>query len=68
MANHGHTQVTQKGGDVWRVHLDVSGDFSYEADGEVLKLPTVALGTQTYETRTITGVTSFGVELRLGDK
>jgi hypothetical protein len=33
-----------------------------------VKLPTVNLGTQSYETRTIAGVTSFGVELRLGDK
>ena len=64
VANHTHTKT----GDVWRVQLDVTGDFTYEADGELVKLPTVSLGTQAYETRTPAGVTSFGVELRLGEK
>ena len=76
VANHAHTRVSPGGsaeGARWRVQLDVSGDFSYEdvADNgsvEIVKLQTVSLGTQSYETRTVSGVTSFGVEIKLGDK
>lgn len=68
VANHAHARSSQSAGGLWRVQLEVSGEFAYQADGELIKLPTVALGTQAYETRTPAGVTSFGVELRLGDK
>lgn len=68
VANHMHTRVGPEGAEVWRVQLDVSGDFAYQAEGERMALPTVSLGTQAYETRTPAGVTSFGVELRLGDR
>jgi hypothetical protein len=57
---------------VARVQLEVTGEFSYDdtSEGklEVVKLPTVPLGTQSFETRNTSAVTSFGVELKLGDK
>lgn len=76
VANHTHTRVSAAGDTVgrWRVQLDVAGDFSYEdvADNgsvEVVALQqNVGLGTQSFETRTPSGVTSFGVEIKLGDK
>jgi hypothetical protein len=67
VANHTHAMVAAPPG-LWRVQLDVSGDFAFEDEGELVKLKTVALGTQAYRTRTPAGVTSFGVELRLGDR
>lgn len=55
-----------------RAQLEVSGEFSYDdtSEGmlEVVKLQTVSLGTQAFETRSPDAVTSFGLELKLGDK
>lgn len=75
VANHAHTKVSSAGTpERWRVQLDVSGDFSYEdvaENGSVEVMPLqqgVSLGSQSFETRTTSGVTSFGVEIKLGDK
>ena len=76
VANHGHTKVSTSADPStrWRVQLDVSGDFSYEdvaENGSVEVVPlqqAVSLGSQSFETRTMSGVTSFGVEIKLGDK
>jgi hypothetical protein len=51
-----------------RAQLDVTGEFAYEDGAELVALPAVSLGTQSFETRSPDAVTSFGVELKLGDK
>ena len=60
------------GGGAGHAQLDVTGDFSFDdpADkGARTKLSQgVALGTQSFDTRTNLGVTSFGAEINLGDK
>ncbi len=63
---------------VGHAQLDVTGDFSFEdpalpkddKGGPGLKplQKGVSLGTQAFDTRTPLGVTSFGVEIGLGDK
>lgn len=72
VASFGLTAVGPPGDGRFRAQLDVTGEFSYDdmSEGklEVLKLSTVSLGTQAFETRSSVGVTSFGVELKLGDK
>ncbi len=76
VANHAHTRVSPAHDPAsrWRVQLDVSGDFSYEDVAEngsveiVALQQNVQLGSQSFETRTMSGVTSFGVEIKLGDK
>ena len=66
LANHAHSEIS-KG--LWRVQLDVTGDFSFDDAKERLALQSgVSLGTQSYETRTPVGVTSFGVDVKLGEK
>ena len=74
VANHVLTSVP---GGAWRAQLDVTGDFSFEDPGdgtaehpagETTLQKGVGLGTQAFETRTPAGVTSFGVEINLGDK
>jgi hypothetical protein len=57
---------------VGHAQLDVGGDFSFEdpaENGASKKLQSgVSLGTQSFDTRTKLGVTSFGVDVGLGEK
>jgi hypothetical protein len=50
------------------VALEVSADFEYQDGNENVPLGTRPLGTQRFFTRTFTGLTSFGLDVRLGDK
>ena len=79
VANHALTMLSPG---LFHAQLDVSGDFAFEdpalandasgnggLSGGLTKLAAgVGLGTQSFDTRTPTGVTSFGVEIHLGDK
>jgi hypothetical protein len=48
--------------------LQVQGAFTYLDGKELMDLGTVPLGTQQFLTRTPIGLTSFGLDVRLGEK
>jgi hypothetical protein len=64
--------LAELSGGAGHAQLDVTGDFSFEdpaENGAAKKLQSnVSLGTQAFDTRTRLGVTSFGVEVGLGEK